>query len=240
MHEIRLGFVLMENYFNYFTEIEEHFCRRRGTLLQLSPLDWALIETWKDSGIPLEAALRGVDATFDHYERRPSKTKKVNGLAWCAQEVLAAAEEIKEAAVGSAREEPQASGQSATEIAEFFTRNAQKLLQIEVPAPVQQVARECAASLEAAASGLNDLAAAAPLLEELERKMTVLEERLVAALMLSTSEEDLVRFRAEADRAIAPYRSKMPAAQIAQLQKQYIHKRLFEQATIPRLSLFYM
>lgn len=240
MHEIRLGFVLMENYFNYFTEIEEHFCRRRGTLLQLSPLDWALIETWKDSGIPLEAALRGVDATFDHYERRPSKTKKVNGLAWCAQEVLAAAEEIKEAAVGSAREETQASGQSATEIAEFFRRNAQKLRQIEVAAPVQQVARECAASLEAAASGLNDVAAAAPLLEELERKMTVLEERLVAALMLSTSEEDLVRFRAEADRAIAPYRSKMPAAQIAQLQKQYIHKRLFEQATIPRLSLFYM
>ena len=230
----------MENYFNYFTEIEEHFCRRRGTVLYVSPLDWDLIGIWKHADIPLEAVFRGIDAAFDHYERRPKKTQKINGLAWCAQEVLAAAEEIKEAAVGSAREETKASGQSATEIAEFFTRNAQKLLQIEVPAPVQQVARECAASLEAAASGLNDLAAAAPLLEELERKMTVLEERLVAALMLSTSEEDLVRFRAEADRAIAPYRSKMPAAQIAQLQKQYIHKRLFEQATIPRLSLFYM
>jgi hypothetical protein len=237
-HEI-LILVLMENYFNYFTEIEEHFCRRRGTMLQLSPLDWALIETWKDSGIPLEAALRGIDTTFDHYERKPAKTKKINGLAWCAQEVLSAAEEMKEAAVGSAREETQASGQSAAEIAEFLGGNAQKLRAAELAASAQQVANDCAASLEAAASALNNVATG-PILEDLERRMTVLEEKLVAALMLSTPEEDLLRFRAEADRAIAPYRSKMPAMQIEQLRKQYLHKRLFEQATIPRLSLFYM
>src|SRR6185437_1428373 len=95
----------MLNYFNYFTEIEEHFQRRRGTLLLLSTLDWALIETWKEAGIPLEAVLRGIDVSFDHYERRPRKTRKVNGLAFCAQEVLAAAEEMKEAGVGSKRSE---------------------------------------------------------------------------------------------------------------------------------------
>lgn len=233
------GFELMENYFNYFTEIEEHFCRRRGTLLQLSPLDWALIETWKDSGIPLESVLRGIDTTFEHYERKPSQAKKINGLAWCAQEVLTSAEEMKEAAVGSAREETRASGQSAEEIVGFFGRNAQTLLHAKLAPAVRQVANECAASLEAAASALNDIPAG-PMLEELERRMTVLEEKLVAAMMLSTPEEELVRFRAEADRAIAPYRSKMPAMQIEQLRKQYIHKRLFEQATIPRLSLFYM
>ena len=93
----------MENYFNYFTEIEEHFQRRRGTILLLSTLDWALIETWKDAGIPLGAALRGIDAAFERWERRPSKTRKVNSLAYCAQEVLAAAEEMKEAEVGTAR-----------------------------------------------------------------------------------------------------------------------------------------
>ena len=66
----------MENYFNYFTEIEEHFQRRRGTLLILSPLDWALMEIWKDAGIPLEAVLRGIDATFDKWDRRPRKRAK--------------------------------------------------------------------------------------------------------------------------------------------------------------------
>ena len=75
-------FFLVENYFNYFTEIEEHFQRRRGTLLILSPLDWALMEIWKDAGIPLEAVLRGIDATFDKWERRPRRTRKVNGLAY--------------------------------------------------------------------------------------------------------------------------------------------------------------
>src|SRR5438132_6498061 len=97
---------ILENYFNYFTEIEEHFQKRRGSGLLLSTLDWALIETWKDAGIPLEAVLRGIEAAFERYEQRPSKTRKVNSLAYCAQEVLAAAEDMKEAAVGTACDKP--------------------------------------------------------------------------------------------------------------------------------------
>ena len=84
----------MENYFNYFTEIEEHFQRRWGGILRLSPLDWVLMETWRDAGIPLAAVLRGIDVTFEHYERRPSKTRKINGLGFCSQEVLAAVKDL--------------------------------------------------------------------------------------------------------------------------------------------------
>ena len=96
----------MENYFNYFTEIEEHFQRRRGTILLLSTLDWALIETWKGAGIPLEAVLRGIDVAFDNYDQRPTKSKKVNSLAYCSQAVLTAAEDMKEAAVGAGGDSP--------------------------------------------------------------------------------------------------------------------------------------
>ena len=46
--------------------------------------------------------------------------------------------------------------------------------------------------------------------------------------------------RAQADREIAPYRSKMTSPQIEQLVKQFTNKRLFETAKIARLSLFYM
>src|SRR5207237_4566857 len=84
---------LVPNYFNYFTEIEEHFLRRRGGGLLLSTLDWALIETWKDAGIPLEAALRGIDSAFDRYDQRPSKTTKGSSLADCAQQVPRAADQ---------------------------------------------------------------------------------------------------------------------------------------------------
>ena len=73
-------------------------------MLVASTLDWVVMESWKDAEVPLEAVLRGIDATFDKYDRRPRKTRKINSLAYCLQEVLAAAEQMKEAAVGSTRE----------------------------------------------------------------------------------------------------------------------------------------
>jgi hypothetical protein len=229
----------VENYFNYFTEVEQHYCRRRGTHLQVSTLDWALIETWKDAGIPLEAVLRGIDATFDHYDSRPKKTKKINSLAFCAQEVLTAAEEMKEASAGAQRGEPAASaGLEGGEIARFFRQNAEKLRHASAAPAVMLVAQDCAATLTGLAESMSD---AVPVrLEEIEQRLTVLEEKLSAALTLAAPENELFALRAEADREIAPYRSKMPGAQIQQLQKQFIHKRLFEKAKIPRLSLFYL
>jgi hypothetical protein len=229
----------VDNYFNYYTEIEQHFCRRRGTLITVSTLDWALMTTWKDAGIPLEAVLRGIDDAFDKYERRPSKTQKINGLAWCAQAVLTAAEEMKEAAVGA---QPARAGSppglQQEEIAQFFTANAQKLRQIKSAPAVTLVAEECAVTLTDLAS---TLATATNLrLEDLERRLTVMEEKLLAALTMTASENELFTLRTEADREIAPYRSKMPGPQIEQLQKQFIHKRLLEKAKIPRLSLFYL
>ena len=145
----------MDNYFNYFTEIEEHFQRRRGTLLILSPLDWALMEMWKDAGIPLEAVLRGIDTTFDKWERRPSRTRKVNGLAFCSQEVLASAEEMKEAAVGAApAKEKSDSGLDQSAVAEYLTRNAVQLTQLQLPATAQSLALETAVTLRGLAESL--------------------------------------------------------------------------------------
>jgi hypothetical protein len=239
--------VRVENHFNYFTEIEEHFQRRRGGILLLSTLDWALIETWKDAGIPLEAALRGIDAAFDRYDQRPSKSKKVNSLAYCAQEVLASAEAMKEAAVGAAREHGAAEtnvarGFEPDEIAAFLRKNADRLERAELPTggsiSPDALARETAATLR----GLADQLAAGKMmrLEEVERRLTVLEEKLFAALLAGTPDEELVSVRAQADRELAPYRRKMPGAQIEQLLKQYIHKRLLEKYGLPRLSLFYL
>src|SRR5712664_894194 len=121
--------ITLENYFNYFTEIEEYFQRRRGTILLLSTLDWALIETWKSAGIPLEAVLRGIDAAFDKYDQRPAKSKKVNSLAYCAQAVLTAAEDMKEAVVGATGEErtQREPGFEAAQIVAFLRGNADKL-----------------------------------------------------------------------------------------------------------------
>lgn len=229
------------NYFNYFTEIEEHFQRRRGTLLLLSTLDWALIETWKEAGIPLEAVLRGIDAAFDSYDRKPRKTRKVNSLAFCSQEVLAAAEEMKEAAVGSKRQnEERDTGLSAAEVSTYLTKNAALLRVAKLEGTAEQVAREAADSLLSMSDELQASAAKRLHLEDVERRLTVLEEKLQAAMLMSTAERELLAIRADADRQIAAYRGKMNAAQIDQLQKQFLQKRLLELNSLPRLSLFYM
>ncbi len=229
----------MDNYFNYFTEIEEHFQRRRGTLLILSPLDWALMEMWKDAGIPLEAVLRGIDTTFEKWERKPSRSRKVNGLAFCAQEVLASAEEMKEAAVGAAPvKEKTDSGLEQRSVAEYLRRNAAELEKLSLPGAAQTLATETAVNLRALAESL---AGAVPIgMEDLERRLTVAEEKLLAALLAATPDEAVYQVRADADRDLAPYRRKMSAPQIEQLQKQYIHKRLLEKYRVPRLSLFYL
>lgn len=228
----------MENYFNYFTEIEEHFCRRRGTVLTLSTIDWALMETWKDAGISLQAVLRGIDATFDKWDRRPGKTRKVNGLAFCAQEVLASAEEMKEAAVGARSSRHDDSALEHSEVAAYLARNAETLERVQLPEAASTLARETVTSLRTLADSL--VGGAVVSMEDLERRLTVAEEKLFAALLASTPDESIYQVRLEAERDLAPYRRKMTAAQIEQLQKQYIHKRLLEKFGVPRLSLFYM
>ena len=106
---------VVQNYFNYFTEIEEHFQRRRGSLLLLSTIDWALIETWREAGIPLAAVLQGIDAAFDKYDARKNKARvrRVNGLAYCAQEVISAMDAMQEAAVGAAPARPSTAEQGS-------------------------------------------------------------------------------------------------------------------------------
>lgn len=234
----------MENYFNYFTEIEERFQRRRGSTLLLSTLDWALIETWKDAGIPLEAALRGIDSAFDRYDERPTRSKKVNSLAYCAQEVLTAAEEMKEAAVGTNRSEDAASRTTGFEpaiVAAFLRRNAALLDVAKLPErsgiSPNAVARETAQTLQQLATQLETTRTR---MEDLERHLTMLEEKLFSILLAAAPDEEVLSVRAQADRELAPYRSKMPAAQIDQLQKQYTYKRLLERYNLPRLSLFYI
>ena len=231
----------MLNYFNYFTEIEEHFQRRRGTLLLLSTLDWALIETWKEADIPLEAVLRGIDTAFDSYDRKPSKTRKVNSLAFCSQEVLASAEEMKEAAVGTQREKKERdNGLSAEEVSAYLTKNAALFRVATLEGIAERVARAAADSLLSISDDLKKNKSRHIHLEDIERRLTVLEEKLQAALLTSTPETELVAIRIDADRQLAAYRGKMNAAQIDQLHKQFLHKRLLERYSLPRLSLFYM
>jgi hypothetical protein len=215
------------NYYNYFTEVEEHFQRARGTgLFLLSPLDWALIETWKDSGVPLEAVLRGIDEAFEKWREKRSKTQMVNSLAFCAQAVLTHAQLMADNQPAPARREA-AAPFSLDDLRAYLLGNAARTARFA----------EIAASLERLAA---DVERHHRDLEDLERRLTALEEKMVAALRASASEEELLAARREFDHQLRPYRSKMTADQIAVLERQFLDRRLLEQSGLPRLSLFHM
>ena len=238
----------MQNYFNYFTEIEERFQQRRGSLLLLSTLDWALIEMWRDAGLPLEAVLRGIDAAFDKYEARQHRghKRKINGLAWCAQAVMETAEEMKEAAAGAST----AKSYTGTEDTGFeHERVAAHLEAAAAALNAAQAAADVAADVCAAtATRLREIAgevraadAKKPLeTEALERNLTVLEEKLFAALTTAAPEDLLVGLKEHAARELAPYRSRMGAVQLRQVEHQFVQKQLLAHYNLPRLSLFYM
>jgi len=227
----------VQNYFNYFTEIEEHFQRRRGSLLLLSTIDWALIETWREAGIPLAAVLKGIDAAFNKYDARKNKARvrRVNGLAYCAQEVLSAFENMQEAAVGTGSDRPNSTDQGFEQerIAAHLESAAQQLDGAQPSASVGEIA----VRLKALAAGARN---APPPLEELEQALTVLEEKLFAIILTTIPDDELLALRQQAAGELAPYRSRMPALQIRQVEQQFLHKRLLEKFNLPRLSLFYM
>jgi hypothetical protein len=215
------------NYFNYFTEIEEHFQRARGTrLFLLSTLDWALIENWKNAGVPLEAVMRGIDAAFEKWRARKVKTQMVNSLAFCAQAVLTEAQIMAGTAQPRARREA-APAFDQDALRKYLAENSATLRAIEgyseIASALERLSEEEHTDLEA-----------------LEQHLTVLEEKMVAIARTCQSDEDLLAARREMDRQLRPYRGKMTADQLSMLEKQYLERALLEKAGLPRLSLFYM
>lgn len=233
------------NYFNYFTEIEEYFWKKRGAHLLVSPLDWALMEAWHKAGVPLAAVLKGIDRAFESYARsRRGAGKPLKSLAYCTDAVLEAMEEAKEASAGRA-----APSKAAPET---FRREELRRYVDRNIAAVQKTADGAGADRPEFAGKLREIAESlggcktlvdSPGeldLEDFERRLTVLDDKLQALLLSTASDELMLRLKRETDGQLAVYRRKMRADQISLVEKQYIQKRLLEEFGLPRFSLFYL
>ena len=206
------------NYFNYFTEIEEYFWKKRGAHLLVSPLDWAIMEAWQKAGVPLEAVLKGIDKAFESYQRsRRGAGKALKSLAYCTDAVLEAAEEKQEAAAGSGPRGDRAAATetfSREEIKTYFAKNMEKL---------RRAAAKSSAGLPELAARLTEIAKLLEAnvtlvdvpgkldLEDLERRLTILDDKLQAALTSHAPEEMMLKIRREMDGQLAVYRRKMRA-----------------------------
>ncbi len=234
------------NYFNYFTEIEEAFVRRRGRHLLLSPTDWALIESWKTLGVPLHIALRGIEQSFNSYESKPRR-RSVKTLFYCQEEVEAQFDEWLEAQKGAGPEGVETEAVDDNEalprapVLEHLAHAAECLRE----AVANRRADDFAETLTRAAVAVKELAAdyaraTRPDPERLEQSLNDWEKRLDEALLASAAPEETAQAQALAETQLRGYRKQMEAEIYTQTTHNLVLKRLRELHGVPRLSLFYL
>ena len=232
------------NYFNYFTEIEDAFVRRRGKHLFLSPMDWALMETWQQQGIPLHIVLRGVEKSFDSYEARPRK-RSVKSLLYCQEEVEAQYAEWVEAHVGSsnASAEPESDKTpfSFAAISEHLQRSRSALSELVQSRKEDDLSEALTRAIALLADIEKDFASGATLdTRKLEDSLTGLERMLNDSMLSVAGSSTLDEFKNGVKDQLKPYRSQMDAAAYKQTFDNLLLKRLREQFAVPRLSLFFV
>jgi len=196
----------------------------------MSPLDWALVESWKEAGVPLEAVLKGIDDAFEKWRSRKSKRRLVNSIAYCAQAVMEQAQRVPSRAgetAGGAREP------FAVEEIRSHLSNAVAALRAQEGPALHEVADSVESlSLEAEKYVHR--------LEDMERRLTTLEDKVVSLLKSAQSEGEMLEAREALDNELRPYRGKLTAEQLAMLERRYLDTALLERARIPRFSLFYL
>jgi hypothetical protein len=256
------------NYFNYYTEIEDAFIRRRGKHLLVSPLDWSLMESWKMMGIPLHVVLRGIEKAFDSYESKPRK-RSVKSLMYCQEEVEAQFAEWVESQTGAhAPLDATGDGVVVESVAGTDKGGAVTDESRGLPFPRPVIAshladcrRELRRALEKrresagedavcealarADARLEELAAdferaARPDAELLESSLADLERLIDRALRTSLAPDALEEARGSAGEQLRPYRARMERATYEQTLDNLLAKALREIAGVPRLSLFYL
>jgi len=236
------------NYFSYFSEIEDTFIRRRGKHLMLSPIDWALIESWKERGVPLHVALRGIEHSFDSYEARKHK-RTVKTLLYCQEEVEAQYAEWLESRIGShdessvqEKESPDTSPFSRDVVLDHLGRLLKSFAELAAD-PLEQ--GELKEALKRAASLLVEVRdeyedAAQPDTRKLEESLTGLDRMLDDAIRKSIPDVHLTAITAEVESQLKPYKRHMGKTAYEQTRTNLLRKRLREYFDVPRLSLFYL
>jgi hypothetical protein len=235
------------NYFSYFSEIEDTFIRRRGKHLMLSPIDWALIESWKERGVPLHVALRGIEHAFDSYDAKKHK-RTIKTLLYCQEEVEAQYAEWLESRVGSHVEKTESDDDAKSpfpraRVIEHLERSLQELKKLSNQRELQQ--DELSETLARATKLLKEIAddyssAAQPDTRKLEESLTGIERMLDDAMRTATDSDLQTQFETEIDSQIKPYKRHMDKAAFTQTRENLLRKRLREHFGVPRLSLFFL
>jgi hypothetical protein len=234
------------NYYNYFTEIEEHFVRRRGKHMFVSPMDWSLIATWRDSGVPLHVALRGIDRAMDGFlAKQPRSESRISSLFYCHASVMEEHAQHLESHLGAAPAEgtgEAASGPGKCEILEFLNVRIEEIKSL--PAKHKGL-EESTAGIARIVQRLEEICRSLETdrqldYEALDRDLSILDEDLVEDLRTATADERMDAWEQEARKELKIYRKKLPKETYAKILDNFLRTRIHRHYGVGELSLFHM
>jgi hypothetical protein len=240
----------MMNYYNYFTEIEEHFVKRRGKHLLISPMDWGLIAAWRDDGVPLNIAIRGIDVAMDSFfARQPRGSSKVSSLCYCHDAVMTAYAEHLEGRVGESTDDPTASVISENgaagsdepginEIVGFISERIREIKELSEKQytesaleGLQRVWTRLEEILQICAADRIDTAS-------IERDLAIIDVLLTTELRSLVPPEEMLEWEKEAKKALKVYKKRLPKETYVKIHDNFIFEKLHRKFNIGELSLF--
>jgi len=224
----------LDNYFNYFTEVEEYFVRKRGKNLLVSPLDWCLIELWRDSGIPLHIVLRGIERSFESAQSKQKRSP--NTLFYCHPAILEAFDEYNQAMIGASqesREEESApdGDPSQVEAVVNFLQELENSLKAH-PSEVAQRSSERVAALRAEVSSAQSVD-----YRELDRDLAQTGVALSESLQKEMGSDKLKELQAEVKTEMKIYRKRLAKEMYQRLEKNYLDRKILSLSGLPEFSL---
>lgn len=224
------------NYFNYFTEIEDTFIRRRGKNLFLSPIDWAMIESWQERGIPMHIVIRSIESVFDIYDKQPPGTRSIKSLIYCREEVEVQYAEWSRSQIGKSLEtgdEGREAEFSIDQIAAHITRSVEELNAITNDELKEDISR-AVARLDELKANLTDN------FESIDGTLSDIEKLLERSMLTNWDKQHLKLLEKETANQLKVYKAEMEPEAYKNTLDLMLLKRLREEAGIPRLGLFYL
>ena len=243
------------NYYNYFTEIEEHFVRRRGKHLLISPMDWGLIATWRDSGVPLHVALRGIDIAMDGFFARQGRrgSSKVSSLCYCHDSVMAEYASHLESRVGEHPEEAEdtsAGGDPASdnrqgpglqELLAFISARIGEIKSLVAKQYPVETPEAMARVLERLEELRRNLESGARMdSEALERDFGLIDRLLVEELRACVSPEEALEWEKEAKKELKVYKKRLPKETYDKIYGNFMCDKAHKKFGIGEFSLFHL
>lgn len=207
----------------FYRAVEDAFAALRGTIFVLNPKDFALLQSWWRSGVPLAAVMAGLGEVFERVRQRDGDPP--SSLAYCRHAVHRHAKRLAAAHIG---------GGASTETGPVGASLAALAAAVRETGARWDASSAVASVLENLARAVEGLPADAPP-AALESTLEQLEGAALEALTAALPAAETTAMR-RAVEAVAPEAGVAPEVEVRS-RRAMLARAVRERIGLPRLEL---